>query len=129
MKLQKQVSRVIDGKEYYKWVVIIPPSHIEQLGWDEGMELTSEVRGNAIIIKPFNNLPKKPKKMTYEEFKQIIKEELEKSPEGLTWTRIKERRPELYQRVPNNLWVRMLETDIGLIREKVEGKTIWRLRK
>ena len=122
----------MDGKEYYKWVVVIPPSQIEELGWTEGMELTSRVKDNMLIIEPATTNPiksKKPRKMTYEEFKRIIKEELEKVPEGLTWAQIKKRRPELYQKVPNNLWVRMLEQDIGLTREKIGGKTIWRLRR
>lgn len=71
--------------------------------------------------------PKGVKKMTYEEFRQIIKEELESAPEGLTWTQIRESRPELYQRWPANQWVRRLEEDIGLTREKVKGRPIWRL--
>lgn len=71
--------------------------------------------------------PKDVKKMTYEEFRQIIKEELEKAPEGLTWTQIRERRPELYQKWPANQWVRRLEEDIGLIRERVKGRPIWKL--
>jgi len=66
--------------------------------------------------------------MTYEEFRQIIMEELEKAPEGLTWTQIRERRPELYQRWPNNKWVHRLE-DVGLIRERVKGRLIWRIEK
>lgn len=66
--------------------------------------------------------------MTYEEFKQIIKDELEKTPDGLTWTQIRERRPELYQRFPANQWVRQMEKDIGLVREKVKGKVYWMLK-
>ena len=66
-------------------------------------------------------------KMGYEKFKQIIQEELEKVPEGLSWTNIRERRSELYQKWPANQWVRRLEEDIGLIREKVKGKVIWRI--
>lgn len=68
------------------------------------------------------------KKMTYEEFKQIIKEELQKAPDGLTWTQIRERRPEIYQKFPANQWVRQMEKDIGLIRSKKSGKTLWRLK-
>lgn len=73
--------------------------------------------------------PKDVKKMTYEEFRQIIKEELEKVPKGLNWTQIRERRTELYQRWPANQWVRQMEKDIGLIREKIKGRTIWRIKK
>lgn len=66
--------------------------------------------------------------MTYEEFKQIIKEELEKAPNGLTWSQIRERRPELYQKFPANQWVRQMEKDIGLIRSRKAGKVIWKLK-
>ena len=72
--------------------------------------------------------PEETKKMTYEEFKQIIEEELKKAPNGLTWTQIRERRPELYQRFTANQWVRRMEKDIGLIRSKKAGKTYWRLK-
>ena len=72
--------------------------------------------------------PEGTEKVTYEEFKQIIKDELEKAPDGLTWTQIRERRPELYQRFPANQWVRQMEKDIGLVREKVKGKVYWRLK-
>lgn len=66
--------------------------------------------------------------MSYEEFKQIIKEELKKSPEGLTWTQIRERRPELYQKFPANQWVTQMEKDIGLVRSKKAGKVVWKLK-
>lgn len=72
--------------------------------------------------------PKETKKMTYEEFKQIIEEELKKAPKGLTWTQIRERRPELYQKFPANQWVRQMEKDIGLVREKTKGKMYWKLK-
>ena len=68
------------------------------------------------------------KKMSYEKFKQIIEEELKKSPDGLTWTQIRERRPELYQKFPANQWVKQMEKDIGLSRSKRAGKTIWKLK-
>ena len=68
------------------------------------------------------------KKMAYENFRSIIEEELRKEPNGLTWTQIRERRPELYQKFPANQWVRRMEKDIGLIRSKKAGKTYWRLK-
>lgn len=128
MKLQKHLAREIEGKEYFKWVVVIPPEHIEVLGWQEGIELESNVKGDSLVIRPITNPLEKPKKMTYDEFKKMVKEELEKEPKGLSWTEIKKRRPELYQSIPNNLWVRTLENEIGLIRKKVGTKTIWRLK-
>lgn len=72
--------------------------------------------------------PEGTKKMTYEEFRQIIEEELTKVPTGLSWSQIRERRSELYQRFPANQWVRQMEKDIGLVREKIKGKVYWRLK-
>lgn len=128
MKLQKQTTRKVGDVEYAKWVITIPPSQVKEVGWKEGDNLESAVKGKSLIIKQMSNLPEKPEKMTYKEFKQTIKGELEKSPKGLTWTELKTRRSEFHQKVPNNLWVRMLESDIGLIRKKrLDGKTVWRL--
>jgi len=67
-------------------------------------------------------------KMPYEEFKRIVKEELQKTSDGLTWTQIRQRRPELYQKFPANQWVRRMEKDIGLTRSTLAGRTIWRLK-
>ena len=63
----------------------------------------------------------------YEEFKGKVKEILEEAGKPLTWTEIKEKAG-FTQRFPNNIWVRNMEKDIGLVREKVKGKTYWRLK-
>ncbi len=52
MKLQKQLSRKVNGKEYPKYVVTIPPSKIEELGWSEGEKLSPKVSGKKLIIEP-----------------------------------------------------------------------------
>lgn len=52
MKLQKQLSRKVAKKEYVKWVIIIPPSKIEKLGWKEGEELEAEVKNSKLILRP-----------------------------------------------------------------------------
>lgn len=51
MKLQKQLSRKVDEKEYPKWVITIPPKQIKALGWSEGDFLESEIKGQALIIR------------------------------------------------------------------------------
>jgi len=63
----------------------------------------------------------------YEKFKIQIEAVLKAEPAGLTWTEIKTKLG-LPQRAPNNLWVRMMEKDIGLIREKGQKGTIWKLK-
>ena len=52
MKLQKQLSRKVDDKKYPKYVVTIPPSKIEEVGWKEGTELEVKVNDNKLILKP-----------------------------------------------------------------------------
>jgi hypothetical protein len=65
-------------------------------------------------------------RMSYEEFTSKIKDVLEKNPEGLSWTEIRNR-CNLYQKFPNNQWVHRMEKDIRLKREKVKGKVIWKI--
>jgi bifunctional DNA-binding transcriptional regulator/antitoxin component of YhaV-PrlF toxin-antitoxin module len=50
--LQKQLSRKVEGKEYPKYVVTIPPKQIEEAGWKEGTELEATVRDGKIVLKP-----------------------------------------------------------------------------
>lgn len=127
MKLQRQISRTVGESEYSKWVIIIPSAQIEELRWNEGDGLESFVKGNILLIKPMTNTKDKPKKMAYEEFRDKVVGVLKSEIQGLTWSSIKEKLS-LPQKVPNNLWVRLMEKDVGLKREKdKQGKTIWRL--
>ena len=66
--------------------------------------------------------------MSYEEFKAIINKTLQASPKGLTWTEIRTKQPKLYQKFPANQWVTQLEKDIGLNRERIKGKMVWKLK-
>jgi len=66
--------------------------------------------------------------MAYEEFKTAIKSVLVEAGKPLTWSEIK-KRADLHQKVPNNRYVRQMEIDIGLVREKDKsGKILWRLK-
>jgi bifunctional DNA-binding transcriptional regulator/antitoxin component of YhaV-PrlF toxin-antitoxin module len=51
MRLQRQVSRKTERKEYSKYVVVIPPEKVEKLGWKEGEELEEIVRGDSLTIR------------------------------------------------------------------------------
>jgi len=51
VRLQKQLSRKVEGKEYPKYVVTISPKCIEELGWKEGEELTGNINEGKLIIK------------------------------------------------------------------------------
>lgn len=92
--------------------------------------MRSQVRGTALTVKPQTKPQEKPKKMSYEEFRDKIKGLLETEPDGLTWTVIRDTL-DLPQKVPNNLWVRMIEEDIGLTRRRnnTVAKVVWKLPK
>ena len=54
MKLQKQLSRKSGNIVYPKWVVVIPPEKVKEVGWREGTELNADAKDNKIILKPKN---------------------------------------------------------------------------
>ncbi|MCJ7570754.1 MAG: hypothetical protein MUO82_02595 [Candidatus Thermoplasmatota archaeon] len=131
--MQKQLSRVVDDKEYAKWIIVIPPSTIEKIGWKEVEWLKEEIQGKNLLIKPLKNkeieflTSKKEVKISYEEFKRKIEFSLKNNPSGLTWTEIK-KIENFHQKVPNNRWVKKLEEDIHLIRIRDRNRgIIWRL--
>ena len=51
MKLQKQLSRRVSGKEYPKYVMTIPPNCIEKLGWKKGTELKASIQDKKLIVE------------------------------------------------------------------------------
>jgi len=51
MKLQKQTSRKVNDVKYAKWVVVIPPEKIKEMGWKEGTELDITVKDDKIVLK------------------------------------------------------------------------------
>lgn len=55
MKLQKQLSRRVESKNYPKYVVTIPPKIVEKLGWKEGIELKADIKDGQIVLHPTND--------------------------------------------------------------------------
>lgn len=128
MKLQKHSSRKKDDPnydKYAKWVLVIPQDKIKQLGWNEGMELKEEIKGDSLVINTQKgDSNQKPDLILYEDFKNSIKSILERHPSGLTWTQIRDKL-NFSQKYPNNQWVRRLESDIGLKRIKAGRDLFW----
>lgn len=56
VKLQKQKSREVKGKEYFRWTVVIPPEQVKELKWEEGAELEPVVRNGNLVIRKGSNL-------------------------------------------------------------------------
>ncbi len=71
--------------------------------------------------RPKNNL------MTYDVFRTEVAAVLAKAAIPLTWTEVRTS-ANLPQAFPNNQWVRRMETDIGLLRQRDKDGTIkWQL--
>jgi len=133
MKLQRQRSyRLDDARWQYKYVITVPESLINQLGWKTGSELQATVTQNSLVVsfvsEPFERAKRVvAPKMIYEEFRDKIKGLLQYNDKGMTWTQIRTRL-KLDQVVPNNKWVRRMEKDIGLMRVKgTDGVILWRV--
>jgi len=43
MKLQKVKAREYKGKPIYKYMIVIPPQDIKELGWKEGIRLEGAI--------------------------------------------------------------------------------------
>jgi antitoxin component of MazEF toxin-antitoxin module len=51
MRLQKQLSRKVGATEYSKYVTVIPPEKVKELGWKDGQELDVEIKDGKLVIK------------------------------------------------------------------------------
>ncbi len=51
VKLQRRLGRKYQGKEYVKWIVVIPPKQVRELQWGEGETLEGVVKGQALILR------------------------------------------------------------------------------
>lgn len=65
---------------------------------------------------------------SYESFRDAIQQVLMSSDCPMTWTAIRTQAG-LEQKFPNNQWVRRMEQDIGLVRAKARGQTVWSIGK
>jgi len=51
MKLQKQQTRKVKGKEYFRWTVVIPPALVRELGWKGGEQLSARRKKRRLVIE------------------------------------------------------------------------------
>lgn len=76
---------------------------------------------------PYWNQPRNRPNMTYEEFRDRVKAVLLGAGQPLTWTEIRTR-ARLPQKYPNNQWVRRMEADLPLVRDRsTKGTIFWRI--
>lgn len=72
--------------------------------------------------------PQKKQRMSYEDFKSKIVAVLKEAAGPLTWTEVRTKAA-LPQAFPNNQWVRRMEADAGLTRQRgSDGIIHWQLK-
>jgi len=54
MRLQRHFARTVKGREYFKWVVVIPSEDVIELGWAEGEELKSKMHQGGLLLTSKN---------------------------------------------------------------------------
>jgi hypothetical protein len=132
MKLQRVESRSVGDRTYHKYVLTLPEELVREAGWVAGDSVQGKVSGSEIVLIAERGptwLGKVIERQNeYDVFRDRISRALTASKSGLTWTQLRDKLG-LPQRVPNNVWVRRLEADIGLLRVKSAGKgVLWKLR-
>lgn len=51
MIIQKRLSRIYNGKRYYKYIIVVPAEDIKNANFKEGDELISEIKNKEIILR------------------------------------------------------------------------------
>lgn len=65
--------------------------------------------------------------MRYTAFRDLIQSALEREPDGLTWVEL-QRRLDLPYKQPCQTWVYQLEAEIGLRRDRRQGRAlVWQI--
>jgi len=129
VKLQRIETKGLN-RVYVKYQVVIPTHMVTQLGWQGDDEVNFEIdRRRRLFLQahPATQSTQKEKRMGYDEFRKEVHRILISAPDGLTWTEICEKGTNLPAR-PSALWVRRLESDIGLKRlpEAKTYRKIWK---
>jgi predicted Zn-ribbon and HTH transcriptional regulator len=104
--------------------------HCDRCGheWIPRGDSTKEPRTCPKCRSPYWNQPRKHAvPMSYDAFKEAVREVLAEKSTGLTWTEVRTL-ARLPQAFPNNKWVHRLESDIALSRSRdVHGIMHWTL--
>lgn len=51
MRLRRVQNRIVNGKQYDRWLVTIPPALIEEMGWTDHTELELRRTKNGLCLE------------------------------------------------------------------------------
>ncbi len=94
-----------------------------------GIDAEPKVCPNPACKSPYWNKPRKEPATSYETFVKAISRALREAEGALTWTEVRTA-ARLPQAFPNNKWVRRMEEEVGLKRERdAHGIIHWSIGK
>jgi len=127
MRLQRSVSRRLDGREYFKHQLVLDNRTVSQLRWNKGDYIEARITGKGLLLFRIEPL-QKPSKSNYDQFKAAVVRTLVTTPQGCCWSELNIKAG-LEQTTPSPIWVRRLEEETGLerVRDKTASRVIWRL--
>jgi hypothetical protein len=129
LRLQRSVTRRVNGKEYVKHQLVIPNDFTSQLGWSGGDYIQGEITRKGFLLCKVEPR-EQPKRLSYQEFKRAVGDFLVTRPEGVRWQEIRVGTG-LPQQTPSPIWVKRMEEEHALERHTDSGtsKALWKLPK
>jgi bifunctional DNA-binding transcriptional regulator/antitoxin component of YhaV-PrlF toxin-antitoxin module len=126
MRLQRSVTRRVNGKDYIKFQLVIPNEFTSQLGWNGGDYIQGVITRRGFLLR--KTQPKQQdKKPSYSEFKDAVIRVLIRHPEGTVWTTIG-LEGGLAQKTPSPIYVKRMEHEGMLERQRdaATSQVIWK---
>jgi hypothetical protein len=107
--------------------MVIPREKLEEARLREGDNVEFKInRKGRIELLPQVKLSKDKPRLSYDEVRVALFYMLERNPQGLTWTQIREKAPG-FPIKPSPFWVQRLIPDIGLKRIDELGRRLWKI--
>jgi bifunctional DNA-binding transcriptional regulator/antitoxin component of YhaV-PrlF toxin-antitoxin module len=126
MRLQRSVTRRVNGKDYIKFQLVIPNEFALQLGWDAGDYIQGVIKRRGLLLRKAE--PKEQaKKPSYCQFRDAVASVLIKHPGGIVWTTIA-LESGLAQKTPSPIYVKRMEHEEMLERQRdaTTSRVIWK---
>jgi bifunctional DNA-binding transcriptional regulator/antitoxin component of YhaV-PrlF toxin-antitoxin module len=126
LRLQRSVSRRVNGKEYIKFQLVIPNEFASRLGWNGGDYIQGIITRGRLLLRK-TELKEEHKKPSYCQFKDAVVKVLIKHPEGIAWTTIG-LEGDLTQKTPSPIYVKRMEDEGILERHRDTGtcQVVWK---
>lgn len=105
------------------WIKLFPTTHNEEFAQNQE-RLKTDKSGRSVGATRRKDM----KRHAYIEFREKVEKALQREKDGLTWGQLK-KKGEIDQTRLCYTWVRQLEDEIGLTRERHGHNVYWKLEK